>query len=183
MWKNKGVILTIMTMLIAMLMCGCGVNQKSPKGVVKSLFEAYVKGKEEKALECYGMEEADAVTKEDVAATIAYFKAHEAKKIELGECEIIQEFDGYSYVYITYQFELEKDKNYPAISTYLVGKKDKKYYVVPAKDINANLAEKVQKAYEEFMGTEPYKEYIKLYDAFMTKHPGYEEKIANKLKG
>lgn len=184
MWKNKGVILAVLIFAMGMLLCGCGVNRKSPEGVVKSLFRAYVKGKEEKAMECYGLDKkkGDAVTKEDIEATIAFFKAHEAKSIELQKCDVIKEFDGYSYVYATYQFKLDKDKSYPAISTYLVGKADKKYYVLPAKEVSAELEEKVQKAYKEFMDTEPYKEYTKFYDAFMTKHPGYEEKIADKLK-
>jgi hypothetical protein len=180
---NKGVILTIITLVMGVLMCGCGVNRKSPEGVVKSLLSAYEDGKEKNALECYGMDEkADAVTKEEVTANIDYFKAHEAKAVNILSCDVIKDFDGYSYVYVTYQFELDKEKSYPAISTYLVGKKDKKYYVMPSKDIDEGLEKKVQDAYKEFMNSDAYKEYTKLYDAFITKHPGYEEKIAGKLK-
>lgn len=180
---RKTGILVLAVLLIGIMACGCGVNRKSPEGVVKSLVEAYEKGKEKDALTCYGQEEeADAVTKEEVEASIAYFKAHEAEKVEIQKCEVIQEMDGNSYVYITYQFVLGDDKNYPALATYLVGQKDKKYYVLPPAEVDETMEENVQKAYEEFMNSEAYKDYTKLYDAFMTKHPGYEEKIADKLK-
>ena len=109
---------------------------------------------------------------------MAYFKAHEADRIELQECDVIEEFDGYSYVYITYEFQMDKNKNYPAVSTYLTGQKDKKYYVLPSKDIDDELKEKTSEAYQKFMKSDAYKEYTKQYDAFMTKYPGYEEKVA-----
>lgn len=183
MGTNKGVVLAIITLVLGMLMCGCGVNRKSPEGVVKSLLAAYEEGKEKNALSCYGMEDnADAVTKEEVAANINYFKAHDAKGVNILECDVIKEIGSSAYVYITYQFELDKDKKYPAISTYLVGKEDKKYYVMPAKEINEDLGKQVQAAYKDFMDSDAYKEYTKLYDAFVTKHPGYEDKIAGKLK-
>lgn len=181
--KSKGVVL--MAVVLALILCfsGCGVNTKSPEGVVKSLFEACVKGKVSKAMRCYGLEEdEDEVTKEDIEATIAYFKAHEADRIELQECDVIEEFDGYSYVYITYEFQMDKNKTYPAVSTYLTGQKDKKYYVLPSKDIDDELKEKTSEAYQKFMKSDAYKEYTKQYDAFMTKYPGYEEKVAGKLK-
>lgn len=181
--KNKWTLLAAVLLVMGLCLCGCGVNRKSPEGVVRSLIEACAAGKTAKAMECYGLEEdGDKTTKEDIEATIAYFKAHDAKKIELQDCGVISEFDGKSFVYATYQFQLEKDRNYPAVSTYLVGEKDKKYYVLPAGGIDDAAREKAAEAYQDFMESDAYKEYTKQYDAFMTKYPGYEEKIAAKLE-
>ncbi len=184
MTERKNGILALALIALCVCLCGCGVNRKSPEGVVKSLLSAYEKGKEKQALECYGMkgeENIDAYTQEDIKASIAYFKAHGAKEIDLQDCDEIQQIGDYSYIYVFYEFAIEKGKSYPAISTYLVGKEEKKYYILPAKDIDEALAGQVQTAYQEFMESEVYQNYIKEYEAFLTKYPGYEAQIAAEI--
>ena len=45
------------------------------------------------------------------------------------------------------------------------------------------MAGQVQKAYQEFMKSDVYQNYIKEYEAFLTKYPGYEEQIAAQVAG
>lgn len=177
-------IFTIVFCLAAIFMLsGCGVNHKSPEGVVKSLVTYYEKGKEEKIKDCYGIEgEGDKDTLEEIRSTVEYFKAHGAKGVEFKECEIIQEYKTFAYVYVSYGLELAKDKAYPCLNTYMVRKKDKKYYILPTKEITEELSQQAKKAYTEFMKTDPYKDYQKSYEDFIKKNPNYENKLRSKLK-
>ena len=57
-------------------------------------------------------------------------------------------------MYVWYDYKVKKQKEtleVPAMSFYYVKKKDKKYYVVPAKDVNEKMSENSRKEYSEFM--------------------------------
>lgn len=160
---------------------GCGVNQKSPEGVVKSLIKAYGDDNVKDARKCFGSKESDKETEKEIEASMNYMKAHKPDKVELLECGTIEDYKKYSYVYITYNLVLENKKEYPCIGTYMVKKKDKEYYVLAAKDITEEMSKEAATAYASFMNTQPYKDYAKAYDKFIKQNPGYEEKIADKL--
>ena len=89
--------------------------------------------------------------------------------------------DKYTYVYITYNMVLEDDQEYPCIGTYMIGKKDKSYYILPSSQITDDMRTQAASDYAKFMTTDTYKEYTKAYDTFIKKNPGYEEKIAGKV--
>ena len=46
--KKTRIIILGIVLVLAMAMSGCGVNQKSPEGVVESLIKEYVNGSEKK---------------------------------------------------------------------------------------------------------------------------------------
>ena len=82
---------------------GCGVSHKSPESVTESLIEAYVDGKEKRVKDCYGQKkDTEASLQAEIDATIAYFKAHNVKKLEIRDCDTLSENKDYTYVYITY---------------------------------------------------------------------------------
>lgn len=180
--KCRITILLLMCLAAALLMSGCGVSHKSPEGVVKSLVKYAEKGSAGKMEECYGMgKEADKATSAQIESMIKYFKAMKSEGITLVECDVIQDYKSYVYVYISYTVDLAKDKSYPKLDTYLVNKKDNKNYVIPAKDITTEMSKAAETAYTTFMTTDPYKEYKKSYDAFILKSPNFEEEISLKL--
>lgn len=161
---------------------GCGISQKSPESVVKSLTEAYADGKTNRALSCFGdKKEASDVLKEEVAATIKYFDVHNAEKVEIEACDILSENAEYTYVYIIYKFVLEDGQTYPCISTYMVKKENRKYYVVQPSAVTEEMSAQAIADYEKFMTTDIYKQYTQDYETFTKKNPGYEEKIAGKV--
>ena len=83
----------------------------------------------------------------------------------------------------TYELVLKNGQSYPCISTYMVQKKDDgKYYVMMPSEITDDLSKQAATKYADFMNTQAYKDYTTAYDKFIKKNPGYEEKIAAKLK-
>ena len=64
----------------------------------------------------------------------------------------------------------------------MVEKKDKKYYVLTSSKITEDMSKQAATDYAKFMTTDSYKNYTKAYNTFIKKNPGYEDKIANKLK-
>lgn len=179
--KMKYIILGI-TVLVLMGMTACGVSHKSPEGVVKSLIESYVDGKESKIKDCYGVKkDIEKTLQAEIDATIKYFKAHNASKVNIEKCDILSENKNYAYTYITYNLVLENNQEYPCITTYMVGKEDNKYYVLPPSEITEEMSKQAATDYAKFMTTDIYKDYTKAYDTFIKKNPGYEEKIAGKV--
>lgn len=179
--KTKIIILGIV-MAIAMAMSGCGVNQKSPEGVVESLIKEYVNGSEKKVKKCYSSgNEASELLQTEIDATIKYFAAHNPTKVKIEKCDKLSENDKYTYVYIFYNLVLENEQEYPCVGTYMVEKQGKKYYVMSPSEITDELRNQAATDYAEFMTMDAYKSYTKAYNVFMKKNPGYEEKIANKL--
>ena len=114
------------TVLLIFSMTGCGgVSHKSPEKVTEELINAYANGKEKKVKDCYNeKKDTEDSLQFEITATIKYFQAHNTKKVNIQECDIISENDKYTYVYITYNMVLEDDQEYPCIGTYMIGKKD-----------------------------------------------------------
>ena len=74
--------------LLIFTMSGCGVSHNTPEGVVESLIEEYVKGKENNIKDCYGQKkDTEESLQTEIDATIKYFKAHNVKKLKINECD------------------------------------------------------------------------------------------------
>ena len=80
-----------------------------------------------------------------------------------------------------YNLVLKDKQEYPCISTYMVQKDGRKYYVLPPSMVTTDMSKEAATDYAKFMTTDSYKNYTKEYDAFIMKNPGYEELIAGKL--
>lgn len=178
-----GIAAAAVLVLIILGVRGCsGVSHKSPERVVEDLVEAGVKGKTGRMEDCYDVsKEGREALQQELEAEAAYYKAHEASKAEITECKAIYEEDAYSYVYIIFQLALADEQTYPCIRTYMVKKKDERYYVLPSSEIVKEMSDRAAEEYARFMETDAYKAYSEAYDAFIEKNPGYEEEIAKKL--
>ena len=182
--KKTRILILGVAMMVVMAMSGCGVNHKSPEGVVEALIKNYVNGSEKKVKKCYTQNDSkntNELLQSEIDATLKYFEVHKPAKVKIEDCDKISENGNYTYVYIRYNLVLENEQEYPCIGTYMVEKKDKKYYVMPPSDITDELRDQAATDYAKFMTTDTYKSYTKAYNVFMKKNPGYEEKIANKL--
>lgn len=188
--KNKKGIIMIMAMISMLLLGGCGtkVSHKSPEAVVKSLISAYQDENQKAVKKCFGLNP-DKKCAEEIKSEINYhmnyFKAHEAEKIDLKKAKSLGKFDKYELVYVRYNYKVKKQKEtleVPAMSFYYVKEKDKKYYVVPAKDVNEEMGENSRKKYSEFMKGDVYQEYDKAYQTFIRKNPKYENSLQNKFQ-
>lgn len=179
--KGRRIAAVFLMFILLTGISGCGVNQKSPEGVVKSSIEAYGDDSAKNARKCFGSKESDKETEAEIEASIKYIQAHQTDKVDLLECGVIEDYGKYSYVYITYNLVLDKKKEYPCIGTYMVKKSDKKYYIMSSKEITQEISEQASTAYASFMNTEPYQDYSKAYEKFIKQNPGYEERISEKL--
>jgi hypothetical protein len=182
--KKKGILaLLVLNVAIMCLSTGCGVSHSSPEGVVKSLVKYSQKGNTKKVLNCYGMndKQADENTKEEIQAVAAYYEAMKSQDIRIESCDIIEKYDDYDYVYVFYKVELSKNKEYPRVETYFVNKNGKKYNVIPTKDITSEMSSQAESAYQAFMDSDAYKQYLKDYDTFVLKNPNFEEELVLKL--
>lgn len=159
----------------------CGVNHKTPEGVVKSLTESYYNGKQKKILSCYGVKKADENLQKEIDATIKYFEVHNADKFEIDDCGVIYKDKDLSYVYVVYSLILDNEERYPGISTYMTINREEEFYVLPTAEITEEMGEHAAVEYEEFMKSDAYKDYVTAYDTFIKKNPGYEDRIAGKL--
>lgn len=182
--KKKRIWILGIALALVLVMSGCGVNHKSPEGVVEALIKNYVSGNEKKVKQCYSQndnKDTNELLQSEIDATLKYFEAHKPTKVKIEESDKLSENGNYTYVYITYNLVLENEQEYPCVGTYMVEKKDNKYYVMPPSDITDELRDQAATDYAKFMTTDTYKSYTKAYNVFMKKNPGYEEKIANKL--
>ena len=165
--KRTRILILGVAMMLIMAMSGCGVNHKSPEGVVEALIKNYVSGSEKKVKQCYSQEkDTNELLQNEIDATLKYFAAHNPTKVKVEQCDILSENGDYTYVYIIYN---------------LVLKKDGKYYVMSPSEITDDLRNQAADDYAKFMTADSYKTYTKAYNVFIKKNPGYEEKIANKL--
>ncbi len=125
--KKTRIIILGIVLVLAMAMSGCGVNQKSPEGVVESLIKEYVNGSEKKVKKCYsGGDDANEFLQTEIDATLQYFAAHNPTKVKVEECDKLSEKDKYTYVYIYYNLVLENSQEYPCVGTYMVEKNGSK---------------------------------------------------------
>ena len=76
---------------------------------------------------------------------------------------------------------LEDDQEYPCIGTYMIGKKDKSYYILPPSQITDDMRTQAATDYANFMAKDVYKDYAKAYEKKKKKNPGYEDKISGKI--
>ena len=188
--KNKKGIIICMIMISILLLGGCGtkISHKSPEAVVKSLISAYQNQDEEAVKKAFGVNPDKKYAKEiqkEIDYNMDYFKAHEADKVEFRKAKSLGKFDKYELVYVWYDYKVKKQKEtleVPAMSFYYVKQKDKKYYVVPAKDVNEKMSENSRKEYSEFMKGDVYQEYDKAYQTFIRKNPKYENSLQNKFE-
>lgn len=179
-----------MIMISILLLGGCGtkVSHKSPESAVKSLISAYQNQDEKAVKKCFGVNPDKKCAKEikkEIDYNMNYFKAHEAKKVEFKKAKSLGKFDKYELVYVWYDYKVKKQKEtleVPAMSFYYVKQKDKKYYVVPAKDVNEEMSENSRKQYSKFMKDDAYKDYDKAYQTFIRKNPKYENSLQNKFQ-
>lgn len=181
----------MVTFLLCLSGCGVKVNTKSPEGVAKSIVEAYLKDDENAVKKCFGLDPkeecADEITKE-INYNVNILKAHEADKVKFTKSESLGNFNGYDMVYVIYNLE-KKDKDskksealeIPSLSLYFIQKKEKKYYVVPAKDVTEEMSKISSEQFAEFMKSEEYKTYEKEYKNFIRKNPTYEDTYKEKL--
>ena len=61
-------------------------------------------------------------------------------------------------------------------------KEDGKYRILAPSEITDEMKKEAAEKYALFMETDPYKQYVTAYETFTKKNPGYEEKLAAKLK-
>ena len=180
--KRTRILILGVAMMLIMAMSGCGVNHKSPEGVVEALIKNYVSGSEKKVKQCYSQEkDTNELLQNEIDATLKYFAAHNPTKVKVEQCDILSENGDYTYVYIIYNLVLENDQEYPCVGPYMTEKKDGKYYVMSPSEITDDLRNQAADDYAKFMTADSYKTYTKAYNVFIKKNPGYEEKIANKL--
>lgn len=160
----------------------CGVSHRSPEHVVEDLIKSAVKGKTDKMADCYWADKkGKKLLQKEIKADVAYYKAHEASKVEITDCKNIYEEKKYSYVYIIFNLVLENEEKYPCIRTYMVENKNEEYFVLPSSVITEEMSKRAAQEYAQFMTTDAYKDYVNAYDTFTKKNPGYEEKIAGKI--
>ena len=175
-------VLAVLVIVLVFAVKSCGVSNKTPEKVVKTLVKSYVDGDERKIKKCYGVKKADKNLEKEISATIKYFEVHKPKKAEINSCDTIYKNGKNAYVYITYSLILEDGQSYPCISTYMTQQNEKgKYSILTPSDITDDMKKEAAARYASFMETDPYKEYVTAYDTFSKKNPGYEEKLATKL--
>ena len=177
-----GAVVLIVFLALIFGLRSCGVSHKSPEGVARSLIKAYANGNQKKIKDCYGAKkDTEESLQKEIDATIRYFDAHNLKDVEIKECDVLSENDKYTYVYVTYDMQLENSQSYPCINTYMTDKEDGRYYILPSSKVTDDMRKQAALDYAKFMTTNTYKNYVKEYETFTKKNPGYEDKIAGKL--
>lgn len=177
-----GAVVLIVFLALIFGLRSCGVSHKSPEGVARSLIKAYANGNQKKIKDCYGAKkDTEESLQKEIDATIRYFDAHNLKDVEIKECDVLSENDKYTYVYVTYDMQLENSQSYPCINTYMMDKEDGRYYILSSSKVTDDMRKQAASDYAKFMTTNTYKNYVKEYETFTKKNPGYEDKIAGKL--
>ncbi|MDO4519764.1 MAG: hypothetical protein Q4B47_05665 [Eubacteriales bacterium] len=183
--KTIGIVIiaVIILFLIISGIRGCSVKQNTPQNVVKSMINFAYKGNAKKVKRCYDINDSDVdqLDREN-EALIKYLQVHNSKGIEIVDTGVLYEGEQYSYVYITYNLLLDDEQKYPCIGTYIAANKDGKYYIVPTSNVTEEMSSTATEKYKDFTESRAYKMYLTTYDTFIKKNPGYEEKIADKLK-
>ena len=157
----------------------CGASHRSAANVVKALISASVEGNTGGMKEAYGINGDVMVDMQEAFdASTAFYKAHNAKKVDFGSSGTLFEEGDYVCIYVLYHLILDNDQAYPCISTYITQNIEGKYYVLAPSKVTEDLSQKAADAYSQFMTTETYKNYAREYDTFIKKNPGYEDKIA-----
>ena len=180
--KYVGIVVAIVVVVI-LTNLGGGVSHGSPQKVVTSLWSAYGEGNEKQVLDCYGTKSknADEELLQQVDATMRYIEAHGASSIDVKECDVLSTNGDVSYVYVIYDLILGEDSAYPCMSTHMVRKKGKNYYILPYSEITESMQERATRDFKKFSSTDNYRNFMMDYNTFIKKNPGYEEKISGIL--
>lgn len=180
---KKGVILILTVSIFMFLLegCGGGVDYKSPEAIVKSLVRSYQDQNEQAVKECYGLSE-DEEVQEDIQKEINYnmrlFKAYQAVSIDFEKSDSLGKSGDSQLIYVWFNYKSEDaEQKCPVMSFYFVKEKDKRYFVIPAKDVTEEMSEYSRGAYERFMDTRTYKNYQKNFEEFQEKNPSYKESL------
>ncbi len=176
--KSRTVILLTVILSAVFLLAGCGVSHNSPEGVVQSLIKAYDKGNIKRVLNCYDLSDGeDPVFQEEAEEVISYFDMMGSKGVSLEDCNVIQEYEDYDYIYIYYLINLKGGSSYPKMSTFFVSTADKNYYIMSAGSITSEMGEQASSAYADFMTSQVYLDYEAAYLSFIQENPGFEESL------
>lgn len=189
--KLRALLLLMTAAFLLLSLGGCGVNvsTKSPENVTKSVIQAYINKDENAVKKCFGLSKKDKVSSElsqEIEYNMNLFQAYGADSVKFTKCESIGNFNGFELMYVIYNMEKkEKDSEsleIPAMSFYYVQNRQKKYYIVPAKDVTDEMSENSRKEYRKFMKTDEYKTYERDYRQFIRKNPSYEENLLKSLQ-
>ena len=183
---KKGVIFILTVSACMFILAGCGgngVNNKSPEAVVRSLIRSYQEQNFQNIKECYGLAEDEEVQEElqkEIDYNIRLFKAYKAKSIDFDKADSLGKSGDRQLIYVLFNYEPEdgeKNQKCPVLSFYFVNENEKRYFVVPAKDVTGEMSQYSRAAYEKFMGTNTYKKYKKDFENFQEENPSYKEEL------
>ena len=160
---------------------GCGAKAKTPEDIVGRLVREFENGNTKKIFSYYNSSSEDESLTAQIDAMQDYIGAHAPKSIRILQSDTLWEEDSYAFVCILYNLVLENDQEYPCIGTYMTQRQGTSYYIMPPSKITQNMVKEAAEAYSQFMETESYREYVKEYNTFIKKNPGYENKITGKL--
>ena len=181
---KKGVIFILTVYACMFILAGCGgngVNNKSPEAVVRFLIRSYQKQNIQAVKECYDLSE-DEEIQEDLQKEIDYnlrlFKAYKAESIDFKKSDSLGKSGDSQLIYVWFNYKSkDAEQKCPVMSFYFVNEKDKRYFVIPAKDVTEEMSEYSRGAYERFMDTRTYKNYQKNFEEFQEKNPSYKESL------
>lgn len=179
-----GAAVFLVVVVILLFYRSCGSSHSSAVGVVQALVKAGVNGDIRKMKDCYGVKgDAPGELQRELDATVKFYKAHNTEGVRIRKSgKLFEDTDlSCTGVYIVYRLRLPDGQYYPCIGTYLVKKREGRYYVLTAAQTEEEMSSAAAEAYAKFMETDLYKDYAKEYDTFIRKNPGYEDKIAGKL--
>ena len=172
-----------LVIVLVVLISGCGASHKSPEAVVKALISAYDKGKAAGVYDCYGQKkDPEDALKVETEAKLAFLNALGKQKIEPGNVEKIGEIKDVTILCVRYGVVLEDEDIYPCIATYAVHPVEEKYYIMSPSEITEEIASASAEAYMKYMTTESYKDYVREYNTFNKKKPGFEDTLAERLE-
>ncbi len=183
---KKGVIFILTVSVCMFILTGCGgkkVNTKSPEAVVRSLIRSYQEQNIQDVKTCYGLSENEEVQEElqkEIDYNLRLFKAYKAKSIDFKKSDSLGKSGDSQLVYVWFDYKPEdgeKDQECPVLSFYFVNKDEKRYSVVPAKDVTGEMSEYSRAAYKKFTGTDTYKKYKKDFEKFQKANPSYKEEL------
>ena len=99
--KKKRIWILGIALALVLVMSGCGVNHKSPEGVVEALIKNYVSGNEKKVKQCYSQndnKDTNELLQSEIDATLKYFEAHKPTKVKIEESDKLSENGNYTYI-------------------------------------------------------------------------------------
>ena len=146
------------------------------------MIQAYEKKQEAKIKACYGENEGmDESLSQEMQTKLRFLQVQNLKEIKVVSSDVLGETEGYTGVYIQYNLVLENEQEYPCLEIYLVKQNDKEFEILAPSEITEEMSSEAAAWYAKFMTTDIYKNFMKEYNAFIKKNPGYEERITETL--